>query len=612
MLKLILSENYRMLSGVVAYVAVGLLLYALGQPVAASWVLRLGSIVATIPLVRDMFQELRQGNYGIDLLALTAIVASLLLGEYVVAGVILLMLTGGEALEAYAQEHAKKELGDLMTRAPKTAHRYEGEMVHDVPVDQVRPGDRLLVKPGETVPVDGVVAEGTSSFDESAITGESLPVDKAVGHDVVSGSVNTTRPVAIKASHTSHDSQYEQIVQLVSQAASSRSPLVRLADRYSVPFTVVSLGLASVAWLLSGQALRALEVLVVATPCPLLLATPVAIVSGMSRAARHGIIVKSGAALEQLAVLRTIAFDKTGTLTEGEPKVAEIMPAEGEHETEVLGILAAVEQSSNHILARALVTAASERRLKLPKVTHIEEEPGSGLKARLDGKTVLVGRAEWLADHGATLPTYAVEGQTVVLLAMDGRYIGAVSFADQVRPETADTLKRLATLGIHKTLMLTGDQPGVAQRIAQEIGLTNVRASLRPADKLAVLQTVEPADRPAAMVGDGVNDAPTLAAAEVGIALGARGSTAASESADIVIMPDDLTRVPLAIAIARRAIAIARQSIFVGIGLSIGLMLIAMTGVIKPVYGALLQEAVDVAVILNALRARHGGQTRLQ
>ncbi len=606
-MKLAWSENYRRLTGVALYALLALVLFVVGQGAAVQVVLLVGSLVAVSPLIVDMIKEVRGGNYGIDLLAVTAILASLALHEFLVATVILLMLTGGEALEAYAQEHAKKELSDLLDRAPKTAHRYDGDELHDVPVNQVRVGDRLLIKPGETVPVDAVVIDGASSFDEAAITGESLPVDKAVGQDVVSGSVNTTRPVTVTASHTSAESQYQQIVQLVRQAASSRSPLVRLADRYSVPFTIISLGLAGVAWALSGQALRALEVLVVATPCPLLLATPVAIVSGMSRAARHGIIVKSGAALEQLARLRAVAFDKTGTLTKGEPKVDRVKPVAGGDEAELLATLAALEQSSNHILAQAVVAAAQARGLKLPaKVEQLREEPGSGLVATVDGRVVVAGRPQWLQSHGVELPAGLPTDQTVAHVAIAGRYAGSVSFADQVRPETKATLRELADLGIRKTLMLTGDQAGVARRIAHQVGLTDVQAELRPAAKLAAIKALEAHHQPAAMVGDGVNDAPTLAAADVGIALGARGSTAASESADVVIMLDDLARVPLAIHIARRAILIANQSILVGIGLSIVLMLIAMTGVIPPVYGALLQEAVDVAVILNALRARSG------
>ena len=599
------SENYRELAQVVAFVTIGLVLYAFKQNMAAGVVLGVGSVVSVIPLIVDMVKEIKAGNFGVDILAVTAILASLALGEVLVAGVILLMLTGGEALESYAQEHAKKELGDLLSRAPKTAHLWRGQQTKDIPVDAVKVGDRLLVKPGETVPVDARVVEGTSSFDEAAITGESLPVGKTIGQDLVSGSINTTRAVTVEATRTSGDSQYQQIVKLVQSAASSRSPLIRLADQYSVPFTLLSLLIAGIAWAMSGQALRALEVLVVATPCPLLLATPVAIVSGMSRAARYGIIVKSGAALEKLAVIRTIAFDKTGTLTEGTPKVATVHAVKLT-EDELVAIVAAVEHSSAHILARAMVVEAKDRRLKLPRATNMTEEPGSGVMGEVAGRSVVAGKASWLEHHGVSVPATDVGGQTVTLVSIDGHYAGVVTFADRVRPETVATLKQLTELGISKILMLTGDQAGVAKRIASEINLKDTYTDLRPVDKVDIIKRLDPSAHPVAMVGDGVNDAPTLVSADVGIALGARGSTAASESADVVIMPDDLGHVPMAIQVARRALRIAKESIWTGIALSVVLMLIATSGIIKPVYGALLQEVVDVVVILNALRARTG------
>ncbi len=600
--------RYKQLLGVTTAGLAGLALYAAGQPLAANVILGLASAAVTVPMAATMARNVIKGELGIDLLAVVAVSTALLLGEFVTAIVIAFMMSGGQALEDYAQAHAKKELSNLMDRAPKIAHVWGEGSTRDVPVAEVRVGDELLIKPGETVPVDAQILEGSSSFDESALTGESLPVDKTVGAALLSGSINSTGAVRALALRTSHNSQYEQIIELVKGATSSRSPLVRLADRYSVPFTIISFAIAGVAWWLSRDPVHALEVLVVATPCPLLIATPVAIVSGMSRAAKNGIIVKSGAALERLARVRSIAFDKTGTLTKGVPEIDTISGHAGAREAEVLALAAALEASSSHILAAAIVEAAQARGLKLPHVSAIHEQPGEGIKAKLGAQVVLVGRAKFLAEAGIAIPLELTKAQTATYVARGGHFLGVITFADVVRPETAATLAALARLGIRKTLMLTGDHAAVAQRIAAEIGLTDVRAGLLPAGKVAALRALDAAAHPVAMVGDGVNDAPILAASDVGIALGAKGSTAASESADVVIMEDDLARVPLAISISRRAIRIALQSILVGIGLSIVLMLIASTGVIKPVYGAILQEIVDVIVILNALRARSGGR----
>lgn len=599
---------------VLAVLGISGLLSFFGYNVIANDLLLIMGIIGVLPIIVAMVKSIRAGEYGVDILAVVAILSALALREYLAAGIILLMLTGGEALEDYAQERAKKELNDLLKRAPKIAHLKVRGGEQDVPVNQIKVGDIVIVKPGEVVPVDGEIKVGKTTLDESALTGESLPVERGVGGILLSGSINQLAAIEVIAMATSGDSQYEKIIHLVEQAASSRSPLVRLADQYSLPFTLVSFTIAGLAWLFSADPLRFLQVLVVATPCPLLIATPVALVSGMSRAARHGIIVKNGAALEQLSRLKAIVFDKTGTLTIGEPLVDDILPQEHTDFTEkqILQMAASVEQASAHTLAGAVVGEAKKRKLKISKATEVEEMVGKGITGMVGGRYVSVGKLAYLQYLGVLFPkrfndyhhSIETQGKTGVFVAIEGVYAGVITFADQIRPETEETLRQIAALGIEDIAMVTGDHYEVAQRIADRLELSQVHADQLPEDKLKVVRRLKRAHTPIAFVGDGVNDAPVLAASDVGIALGAKGSTAASESADVVIMLDDLLRVPMAINISKRTLKIARESIFVGIGLSVILMLIAATGRISPLNGALLQEGVDILVILNALRAR--------
>ena len=602
-------KRYKTLTTVAATLVVGLLLYALHVKLVANIAFTLMGIYVVVPMAREMIESIKAKEYGLDLLALTAIIASLLMGEFLAAIVVVLMITGGEALEDYAQEKAKKELTDLLKRAPKIAHKKVGKVFKNVAIDSVKKGDILLVKPGEVIPVDATIIKGITSLDESALTGESLPVDKKVGNKLLSGSINQQASIEIKALSTSHNSQYEQIIHLVSEAASSRSPMVRLADRYSVQFTLVAFTLAAIAWIVSGHPLRALEVLVVATPCPLLIATPAAIVSGMSRAASQGIIVKNGGALETLADLKAIAFDKTGTLTKGIPEVSHVIShGKGVSQDDVLRYAAAVEAHSTHSLAKSVIHEAKLRKVSVPNALKASEIIGSGVKATVGGKSVLAGKLTFLEDGGIKVPTSGemekIVDQTAIFIALEGVFIGAITFSDVLRPETIETVRRLRHEFQLKTMMLTGDRKTVAARIAKNIGITNIQAECLPADKLNYLAVFRKKNKPIAFVGDGINDAPSLSAADVGIALGAKGSTAASESADVVIMLEDFSKVADSIHIGKRAVMIAKQSIFVGIGLSIGLMIVAgVSGIIKPVYGALLQELVDIIVILNALRA---------
>lgn len=596
--------RYKQFSFAVVATIIAAILDLSSLDTAAHILLALASLIALIPLIMGMWEDFRNGAWGLDVLALTAIVTAVLLREYWAAIIVVLMLTGGESLEDYAEHRAKSELDALLKRAPQTAHLLRGGKIVDVKATAIKAGDKLVVKPGEVVPVDAVILDGKASFDESSLTGESLPVAKQVNGQILSGSVNLDGAVTVRVLHAAKDSQYQQIIKLVRAAQQSQAPFVRLADRYSVPFTLTAFAIAGTVWYLTGDAMRFLEVIIVATPCPLLLAAPIAFVSGMSRASKYGIIIKNGSSLEKLADVQTMAFDKTGTLTVGRPNVAAVKAYHGYKQTEVLSMAASLEQNSNHVLAHAIVKAADDKKLKYSKAKHVTESAGHGLKAHLKGKDVLVGRLDFMRDSGVRLPgSFKTDDvkQTAAYLAIDGKLAGVISFEDQLRQETKSTLAQLAKLGIRRLLMVTGDSRGAAMAIAKKVGIEDVRAEALPGDKLRAIETIE--QRPIAFVGDGVNDAPVLTAADVGIALGARGSTAASESADVVILQDDLSYVARAVALSQRTLRIAQQSILVGIGISLGLMALFATGKFTPVLGALLQEVVDVIVIFNALRA---------
>lgn len=576
-------------------------LYFSGQHTIARWVVTAYTLAIGVRLLIGMLKELMKGKWGVDVLAIAAIAATNAVGEYWAALVIVLMLTGGEALEDYAGKRAQRELTALMDRAPKIARVKTGDGTNEIPVEKVLVNDIVLILPGEVIPVDGVITQGEALVDESSLTGESEPVEKTVGSEVSSGTVNGETPIEVKALRISSDSQYAQIVELVKAASDSRAPFVRLADHYAVPFTIISFAIAGYAWWISGNPTRFAEVLVVATPCPLLLGAPIAMISGMSRAARHGIIMKSGGVLEQLAKVKSAAFDKTGTLTENQLKVDHVQTAANREANEVLQIAASVGSFSSHMTAVAMVEHARQQGLKILPVESPEEFAGKGIAAQLDGRKIITGRRNMLVEQGVPEHTIPPVDHTATFVAVDGEYYGTVVFADTVRANAKSTLGQLKKLGIRTLVMVTGDNKGTAQRIAEQIGVTQVYAECLPKDKVGIVSGLQP--KPTVMVGDGINDAPVLAVSDVGIAMGARGATAASESADVVIMLDDISKAATAIKISKRTISIAVQSIMIGIVISVGLMLFATTGKLPAIVGAGLQEVVDVVVILNALRA---------
>ncbi len=575
-------------------------------------------VLVLLPLALDIAASLRRRELGVDAIALLAMAGALAFGEYLAGAVVALMLSGGEMLEIYAAARARKELSGLVERAPRVVHRYEDDLLADPPIEAVRPGDRLLVKPGEIVPVDGVLLAPEAVLDESALTGESTPVERRAGDRVSSGGVNAGGPFDLRALATAEGSTYAAIVRLVREAEASRAPFVRLADRYSLVFLPLTLVLAGLAWLLSGQPVRALAVLVVATPCPLILAAPVAFIAGISRAAHRGIIVKGGAVIEGLARARTLLLDKTGTLTTGVPTVARVETFDSLPAGELLRLAASLDQVSPHVLAAAIVAAARDRGLPLTFPTDVTERLGAGIEGVVDGRQVALGKASWVKDWtggGGPLAVrleelrraVAAEGQANVFVAVDGRPAGAIVLADPIREDSAATLAKIRALGIERLVMVTGDHPAVAERVGRELGVDQVLAECTPAGKVEAVKA-ESGRGPTLMVGDGVNDAPALAAATVGIAMGARGATASSEAADAVLMLDRLDRLVDALAIARRSRAIALQSVLAGMGLSLAAMVVAACGYLPPLAGALFQEAIDVAVILNALRALGPGR----
>jgi heavy metal translocating P-type ATPase len=575
---------------------------------------------ATLPVVvvvlAAMVRDLIRGEVGVDLIAVLSMAGALVLDQMLAGVVIALMVAGGGALEDFAQQRARRELHRLLARAPASANRYADGAIAQVPLAEVRPGDRLLVRAGEAVPVDGTIVAGSALIDESALTGEPLPISRQPGERARSGTVNAGDPFDLRASATAEQSTYAGIIRLVQAAQVAKAPFVRLADRYALLFVPLAVVVAGVAWLASGDPVRALAVLVVATPCPLILAAPVAIVAGISRAAREGILVKGGGALETLARGEVLLFDKTGTLTSGRARLSAI-ESDGEVTgEELLRVAASLDQVSQHVIAEALVGAARERGLALALPVDVREEPGAGLEGTVDGRRVALGSYAWVTERTAPVPwtghvlrrmTY--EGTTSVFVAVDGVVRGALLFGDDIRTDTPKALRRLREAGIARMVMVTGDRSDVAEAIGGALGIDSVLAERSPEEKVAAV-LAERGKAVTLMVGDGVNDAPALAAADVGIAMGARGSGASSEAADVVLLVDRLDRLADALKIAKRARGIALQSVLAGMGLSLAAMIVAAFGWLVPVAGALLQEGIDVAVILNALRALGRGERR--
>jgi heavy metal translocating P-type ATPase len=592
----------------VVVLGAGLAVRVGGDRVLAGNIWLAGLVLAGAPLVWRTLRGIARGQFASDIVATLAIVGAVLLAEPVAGLVVVLMQSGGEALERYAEGRASAAVRALEQDAPRIAHRLRdaGGAVDDIIVDEIVVGDRLLVRPGEMVPCDAVVDSGRSHVDTSRLTGEPIPITAGAGAELLSGSLNIDGPLTIRATAVAGESQYARIVSLVRSAQESKAPLQRLADRYAVWFTPLTLAVCAIAWLGSGDAQRVLAVLVVATPCPLILATPVAIIGGINRAARQLVVVRHGGALEQLASVSVAVFDKTGTLTVGSPEVRRVLPLGGRAADEVLGQAASVEEGSGHLLARSVVRAASSSGVALTPAHDIRESAGRGVLGTIGGREVIVGSRGLVEEHApsAMADFHAAEsnGGLRSFVVIGGEAAGIIEYADQLRPGLHAFFDELRSLGIERLVLLSGDSLAHTQAVAEDVGITEARGDLLPGDKVAVVGELAGNGAKVVMVGDGTNDAPALTTADVGIALAGHGGGIVAEAADIVVLGSDVTRVAGAIRIARRTLRIAKQSIWVGLGLSGVAMAAAAVGLIEPVPGALLQEAIDVAVIVNALR----------
>lgn len=567
----------------------------------------LGTVPILLALFLQIIGSLRRGDVGLDVVAALSMSAALVFGETLAGNVVALMYAGGQLLESFAEGRARREMTALLGRVAFTAIRYRDHALEEVPIATIRQGDRLLIRQGEVLPVDGHIVEGVAVLDLSALTGESIPKSLARGGEVLSGSTLVGAPFDLIASRPASESTYARIVRLVEAAEANKSPMARLADRYAIGFLVLTVSIAAIAWAVSSDPIRALAVLVVATPCPLILAVPVAIISGMSRAAKIGVLVKDGAALEALARVRTAILDKTGTLTEGRPSITEVRTRYGFSDSDVLGLAASLDQASAHVVATSLIQAATEAGLTLLPPSEIAEVPGKGIEGTVGGRRVAIGGDTYVRNRssgdgemldGLDRPT----GVMSVAVAVDGVVAGVILLQDQLREDARSTLDALRAAGIGRIVLASGDMDHIAQAVGQPLGVDEILGDLTPEGKVAAVRR-EAATRQVMMVGDGVNDAPALAAANVGVAMGARGAAASSEAAGVVLLVDRLLPLASALDIARRTRVIALQSVFVGLGLSVAGMVIAAFGYLPPVQGALMQEAIDVVVILNALRA---------
>ncbi len=593
-----------------AGLAAGLAAHLIGETHLAAVIWTVVTVPVLAALAVEIVTSLSRGDVGLDIVAGLSMTAALVFGEELAAAIVALMYAGGQLLEAFAERRAHREMTALLSRVPRTAIRHREGRLEEVALDLVLPGDRLLVRQGDVVPVDGTVAGGVAVLDQSALTGEAMPATFRAGQPVLSGAANVGDAFDLDVTRVAAESTYAGIVRLVAAAQTSRAPMARLADRYAMLFLAVTVALAAAAWQLTGDPIRAVAVLVVATPCPLILAVPVALVSGLSRAAKLGILIKGGKVIETLARVRALVIDKTGTLTHGEARIVDVRTADSLGPDELLRLAASLDQASKHVVAQTIVAEARGRGLTLAIPTEATETPGEGIAGKVDGRSVMVGSARFIAARigRSGLSTLAEDrpaGAVAVAIAIDGEPAGVLILNDELRAGTARLLADLRALGIERIVLATGDRAEVARFIAFDLPIDLVRAELTPDQKvLAVLS--ERKNGPVMMVGDGVNDAPALAAADIGMAMGAKGAAASAEAADVVLLVDQLDRVLPAIRIAQRSRAIALQSVVAGIGLSVAAMIAAALGFLPPVEGALFQEAIDVAVIFNALRALRG------
>lgn len=594
-----------LLATALAGLAFGLGAWAMDRADLAQVLWLLGVLPVLAALLVEIVLSLARGQVGLDIVAALSMSAALLFGETLAAAVVALMYAGGGFLEAFAQTRARREMHALLSRVPRSANRYGASGLEVVALDEIRAGDRLLIRQGDVVPVDGRVASELAYLNTAALTGEPLPRSLPRDSEAMSGATNAGEAFDLIALRIAKDSTFAGIIRMVTQAQASKAPMARMADRWSLGFLALTVAIAFAAWWFSGDPIRAVAVLVVATPCPLILAVPVALVAGLSRAAHFGVLVKGAKPLEAMARIQTLILDKTGTLTQGKPQIVAIHVQHNLAEDAILRFAAALDQASQHPVAQAIVAQAKARSLSLPLPSDVTEIAGEGVIGQIDGHRVIAGGPSFVARSLNMPKPQAVpdsEGQLLVAVAVDDQIVGYLVLSDPLREGTAEMLAALRAQGISRILLATGDRADVAARVTMGLKLDALHADLTPSDKLSLVQA-EHATAPVMMVGDGVNDAPALAAADVGVAMGAQGAAASAEAADVVLLVDRIDRLVVGITIAKGARRIALQSVAAGIGLSVIAMVFAALGHLPPVQGALLQEVIDVAVILNALRA---------
>ena len=595
-------------------IAIGLFFYFFeGDIEVAHWIWLATLVIGGVPIVGQTLKGMLCGQFAADIVAMLAIITAVAMDQAFAGAIVVLMQSGGEAIERYGLKRASSSLDALIARAPRFARKKRDSTFEEIAVGDVQIGDILLVRRGDLIPVDGKIVSGEAEIDESALTGEPLAKSKKSEDLVLSGSINLEGAFEMRAEKLSRESQYSKIVELVRKAQSEKAPIQRLADRYAVIFTPLTLFMAMLGYWITKDPTVVLSVLVVATPCPLILATPIAVMSGINRAAREGIIVKGGAPIEQIGKAEAVVFDKTGTVTYGSPFLEKIISCGEIPEEKLLFMAASIEQLSSHLVAQAFVIAAKKFFDQLSLPDHFREIPGRGIEAELEGKKIAIGSyalmrqvigQNFLKDRESLYEKIQQEGKLIAFMSENHHCIALFVFSDKIRPKVVETIDMLRSLGVKEVDLLTGDCIANAELIAKQASFDHIEADLLPIKKVEFLQSLKKKYRTTVMVGDGINDAPALATATVGVAMGAHGSGISADAADLVLLEDDLFKVASAVAIGQRMLYIAKQSIFVGLGCSFLLMLIAIFGLIAPPVGALLQEIIDVAVVLNALRAR--------
>ena len=606
--------------------------YIFNDEDTGQWIWFITLVIGGAPIVFETIKEMLHGRFASDIVAMLAISTAIITNEAFPGVIIVIMQSGGKALEDYAFRKATTSLDELMTRSPKIAHRKINDSeIEDVDVERIRIGDQLVIRPGDLVPVDGTIVSGNAQIDESSLTGEPLSKIKHIGEEVFSGTINTGNIFEIKAKRISEESQYSKIVKLVKKAREEKAPIQRLADKYAVWFTPITLAMCGFGWLLTQNVQTILSVLVVATPCPLIFATPVAIIGGIDKAAKQSIIVKSGSAIEQISRADAIVFDKTGTITYGVPLVEDIILLDNfkknqngsninYSEDDILFKAASLEQMSSHPSAQSITRAGKEKFNSFPLPTSFHERSGSGVEGYVTGEHIMVGSYNYIEsqfntntnydtinsnrDLLKTITDFQKRGKMVALVNINETNAGIITFTDKIRDGVATMIQDLKKKGMKETIMLTGDSLDNAKSIANQIGVDNYKYDLLPEDKVNEVKKLREKFKDIIMIGDGINDAPALATATVGIAMGAKGTAISAEAADVVLLVDDVTKVSDVIHIGKETIKVAKQSIFFGMGISFLLMIFASFGLILPSVGALFQEALDIGVILNALRAK--------